>query len=512
MLPIAAIVTLGGLLRFYGIGAQSLWVDELWSVKAACIGGGLSPYAVFGNMQGPAHAVLVHAVAYLSNSEAMLRSISALFGTATVAVVYALANDLFDKRTALLAALLTAVSPFLIWYSQELRNYSMVIFFAALSTLAAWRLVELKSASWRTFVLATVLGLLSNLSAAFLALGHGVFAAPRLVENRAFRVRWVLAFVVVLLLVSPWIWGLANWVKVDRVGERVGVVSGSDASELLRGETTFTPMAIPYSFYVMVYGYSLGPSSAELHTTPPASAFMRHGAYVGPAAFVLFVALCLGIWSFSESRGRLRILFTTVLAPIIGTSVLAILNVKVFNPRYIAVALPLILVLMAAGAVRLKRLPGAVVAGLLVVLSCWSLGNYYWNSAYWREDVRGAVQHIEQRESPGDVVLVPVVADVFEHYYEGEQEHFLLYPGQARTDNEVAERVTSGLTGHHRLWFVSSRLWHVDPEGRIAAYLDSRYELLDLVRFPGVKVSLYSLGEVTLPSGDGEYADEGERP
>jgi 4-amino-4-deoxy-L-arabinose transferase-like glycosyltransferase len=499
-LPLAAVVTLGGLMRFYGIGAQSLWVDELWSIKASCIGGGLSPVAVFGNMQGPAHAVLVHAVAHLSDSETVLRSISALFGTATIAVIYALANDLFDRRTALLAALLTAVSPFLIWYSQELRNYSMVIFFAALSTLVTWRLVERKSASWRTFVLATVLGLLSNLSAVFLALGHWVFAVPRLVKDRAFRVRWILAFGVVLVLVSPWIWGLAGWAKTDRVGERIGIVSRRDTSELLRGETTFTPMAIPYSFYVMVFGYSLGPSSVELHTTPPASAFMKHAAYVGPAALVLALVVFLGLRSFSESRARLRLLLPTVLVPVVGTSVLAILNVKVFNPRYIAVALPLILVLIAAGATRLRGLPGTVMAGLLIVLSCWSAGNYYWCPTYWREDVRSAVQYIKERETAGDVVLVPVVTDVFDHYYEGEQERFLLYPGQAGSDAEVAERVTSGVAGHQRLWFVSSRSWHVDPEGRIPASLDSRYDLLDSAHFPGVEVSLYRLGEGTVLS------------
>jgi uncharacterized membrane protein len=121
-LHLAAIVVLGGLLRFCGVGAQSLWVDELWSIKAAGIGEVLSPAAIFSNIQGPAHAVLVHALAYLSDAEGVLRSISALFGTATIVVVYALANDLFDRKTALLAALLTAVSPFLIWYSQELRH------------------------------------------------------------------------------------------------------------------------------------------------------------------------------------------------------------------------------------------------------------------------------------------------------------------------------------------------------------------------------------------------------
>ncbi len=137
-----ALTVAAGLLRFYRIGSQSLWVDELWTLKAAAVGGTLTATSLFTNVQGPAHAALVHIVSAVSSNEVVLRGISAVFGTLTIPVVYLLGAETVDRRTGLIAATLATVSPFLIWYSQELRNYAMLVFFAAAATLAVWRLVS----------------------------------------------------------------------------------------------------------------------------------------------------------------------------------------------------------------------------------------------------------------------------------------------------------------------------------------------------------------------------------
>ncbi len=490
---VVALTIAAGVLRFYRIGAQSLWVDELWTLKAAVVGGKLTVASVFTNVQGPAHAVLVHAVSTFSSSEAALRGISALFGTATVPVVYLLGAGIVDRRTGLIAALLAAVSPFLLWYSQELRNYAMLIFLAAVAMLAVWRIVSNRSGPWFSYGISITLAVLSNLSAAFLAAAHWVFALPRAREDRQFLGRWIVTFALVLVLVSPWIWGVARWMRVDRVGERVTAPGTGEERELLRGDTTFTPMAIPYSVYAMVYGYSVGPSNAEIHTLGPTAAFRRHGPIVLGALALLAVAGLSGLTVFWRDRLRLRLLVSTVVVPMAAVTLLAVLNVKVFNARYVAVMAPLVLVVLASG---IRRMPAAgawVVGAGIVGMSLVGVGNYYWEPGYWREDVRSAVRHIESLERGGDVVLVPVVTDVFDHYYGGEIPRFLVYPGQCGSDGEVARRVEAGIAGRERLWLVRSRLWHADPDGRIAAYLGSSHNLLQSASFPGVLVDLYEL-------------------
>ena len=90
-------------------------------------------------------------------------------------------------------------------------------------------------------------------------------------------------------------------------------------------------------------------------------------------------------------------------------------------------------------------------------------------------------------------MLVPVVRDVFNFYYGGASERFVVFRGQAGTDEEIERRIAGGAGDAERLWFVDARLWFVDPDRRIPAYLDARYERLESAAFPGVSVALYSL-------------------
>lgn len=68
-------------------------------------------------------------------SEAALRSLPALFGIATVPVVWAAGARLGGARVAAAAALLAAVSPFLVWHAQDARPYALVIFLTAVAFL-----------------------------------------------------------------------------------------------------------------------------------------------------------------------------------------------------------------------------------------------------------------------------------------------------------------------------------------------------------------------------------------
>ena len=61
------------------------------------------------------------------------RVLSVIFGTLAVVFLYLLAEYLFDRRTALLSALLMATSQLAIMFSQEARPYAQTHFLALLS-------------------------------------------------------------------------------------------------------------------------------------------------------------------------------------------------------------------------------------------------------------------------------------------------------------------------------------------------------------------------------------------
>ena len=69
-------------------------------------------------------------------SEFALRLPSALVGIALVPVVYVAGRDLAGRRAGLIAALLAACNPFLVWHSQDARSYSLLVLFVA-GTIAA---------------------------------------------------------------------------------------------------------------------------------------------------------------------------------------------------------------------------------------------------------------------------------------------------------------------------------------------------------------------------------------
>ncbi len=138
-MALAGLVVLGAALRFATLDLQSYRYDE--AVTVARI---LHPSlfdtlsAVPGSESTPP---LYYLAAWLwsrpfGTGEVGLRSFSALAGTASIAVVYMGAVALpLPRRAGLIAAAMVAVSPVLIWFSQDARAYALVFLLTALSFL-----------------------------------------------------------------------------------------------------------------------------------------------------------------------------------------------------------------------------------------------------------------------------------------------------------------------------------------------------------------------------------------
>jgi hypothetical protein len=69
------------------------------------------------------------------DSEAGIRSLSALFGTATILVAYVIGRRLAAERVGLVLAALVAFNPLLVWFSQEARPYALLVLLSGLSFL-----------------------------------------------------------------------------------------------------------------------------------------------------------------------------------------------------------------------------------------------------------------------------------------------------------------------------------------------------------------------------------------
>jgi 4-amino-4-deoxy-L-arabinose transferase-like glycosyltransferase len=132
-------VLLGAVLRFATLDLQSYRYDEAVTVARV-----LHP-SLFSTLSAVPHSEssppLYYLVAWFwsrpfGTGEVWMRSLSALAGTASIFVVYLAALALpLPRRAALIAATAVAVSPVLIWFSQDARAYALVFLLTSLSFL-----------------------------------------------------------------------------------------------------------------------------------------------------------------------------------------------------------------------------------------------------------------------------------------------------------------------------------------------------------------------------------------
>ena len=145
---VVALVALAALLRIATLDQQSFWYDEAVTVHLVHASfGGMLDRIPLTESTPPLYYVVVWAWArVLGTSEVGMRSLSALAGTATVPLLYLAARRLGGQMAGFVAAGLAAVSPFLIWYSQEARAYALVVLLCAASLLLYLRARERPSA------------------------------------------------------------------------------------------------------------------------------------------------------------------------------------------------------------------------------------------------------------------------------------------------------------------------------------------------------------------------------
>jgi putative flippase GtrA len=134
---LAALVALAAVLRFRHLGMQGLWWDE--ATSGWLLRGGIdhvAPAVSRSESTPPLYYLLAWCWIHVFGDSAVgLRSLSAAAGVATVPAAFAAGRSFMSPRVGLVVAALVAVSPLLIWYSQEARAYALL---ALLSTVALW--------------------------------------------------------------------------------------------------------------------------------------------------------------------------------------------------------------------------------------------------------------------------------------------------------------------------------------------------------------------------------------
>ena len=222
---VLAITAVAAALRLYRLDHGGLWYDEL--IMARLTAGPWAPLwqDIWQQGRPPVYPLLAWAAGrVLGQSDAALRLLSVLAGTAAVPALFAVARRLFNQRVALLAAALLAVSPYQVYYSQEHRYYALLLLLGTLMLgwlLRAWRFGEPATTrirgrrwgSWIAYVATAALLFYTHPIAALLLLSLGL-AGVGLLLGRGITWRQGRAFLMsqVVILLLMMLWGLFPWV------------------------------------------------------------------------------------------------------------------------------------------------------------------------------------------------------------------------------------------------------------------------------------------------------------
>jgi mannosyltransferase len=204
---IAAVVLVGVALRLWT--TSELWLDEALTVNIARLPLGDIPGALRHDGAPPLYYFLLHGwIQLFGEGDLAVRSLSAVFGVATLPVVWVAGRRLAGRGVAWTAVVLLATSPFAIRFGTEARMYSLVTLLTLLGYLALQSVLESPNLR-RLAGLAAVTGtlLLTHYWALYLAVATAIpllFLARRGPRAHSARLALV-AMAAGSLLFLPWV-------------------------------------------------------------------------------------------------------------------------------------------------------------------------------------------------------------------------------------------------------------------------------------------------------------------
>jgi mannosyltransferase len=502
-------------LRVFRLAYQSLWWDEIAThmISMMPLDELLDSLFVYRNHL-PLYFVLMRLWSFAGRSDFSWRLFSVFWSVAGVGTIFRVGKMLGGYRVGLVSALLLAISPFHIWYSQETRMYTMV---ATLMLVASWLLMRLlqrdRWQDWLWYGFCLLVAAYTHYLALLVPMAHYAFFALNLRLAKPVFYRWLCCSAIVGLLFG--IWAVLILSTGGFTQAAIGWIAPARWYEPLF--TLYTFAAGPTVSPLQVWGYlSLAACVAALAV----SARMIKGRQSAARS------LPRGVPADRGQVARIlmpRLLVWWLVVPIVLTWAISLdlpipQKRSVYVDRYLITALPPFLVLVAWGWVAMaqhrKRWAAAAVLCVLPVCGL-ALRNMYADPAYARDGWRAAMSFLDTAQQSDDILFLrpnqtlPLVyyGDRSQPYYEFP---FLFYDEQRQSflANEMAPAVSAQAIEWRRAWLVSGvevtnahgfsyqrtadlqRIGEVDV---IKGWLDQHYAKLDEVSFTGLVLTLYDL-------------------
>jgi len=376
------VLALAAGLRLFQLTDRVVWFDEAVSLLVARAAPAEIVAAAQDDTHPPGYNLVLH---FLPRGEFPARLFSVGCGVLTVAVVFLIGRTGWPsppsasavetaRRTGparpttagVASAVLLALCPLHVWYSQEIRMYALQ---TLLVTMSWWLLL---SRRWPAYAVVTALSLYTQYTSAFAIVAQSVYVVWR--ERDAFR-SWLWAVAAVAVLFAPGVPLLARQYGGGTFGYWMKDFSWAD----------------PVRFFALLTG-----------------AIPKNPGPYWPWVMVSVAVITAAIMN-TDARKRVPPLLLWLLVPV---GLLAVLSVRanVFLPRTLVMVTPAFALLLGAAVAGGKngRWPSlkAILTVLVVAGNLWALSRYYFAENAWiRSDLRAAAARVAAGYRPGDLVV-----------------------------------------------------------------------------------------------------------
>ncbi|MFZ2199022.1 MAG: glycosyltransferase family 39 protein [Thermodesulfovibrionales bacterium] len=463
--PIIALIFITGIgafLRIYNLGFKSLWLDEAlqFHISNGAIGHILRYNALY-NGAPPLYSLLIRAMIAIGTSEEILRTVSCLAGIATIPMMYYLATQFTSYRVALVAALLVALSPSQIMYSQQLREYSLTLLLAQ-AMLCAFMLF-LQRPNWRTSLLFGLLSMVSICTQYGLAL-----------------------FVLALNIVF--------FVRVFRLDKRIRALGLWAVAQVLGLFAVFAVYHLSLKYHFTPEGFGAAGSLGYAYWDGTLKSLFTIVTlntkdiftFAFPLAYLIVALVIIGVIRMAMDKDRVKSVAVWMLVTPMAVTFIAALfrSYPYVGGRHTIFLLPMIYLFVTLGISFLSNLRyGRYITMLFLVVLTFQGARE--SAAYLvsegLEPMRPIVGTLESSLIKSDFIYVYYGAmPAFAYYFRGNNHPWTEGTAHFRNSDNYRRELNRMLAQKRRIWIVLSHVYGLEGDA-ILGYLATHEKIVKLV-------------------------------
>ena len=483
---IVLIILLGTFLRFYNLGSKSFWQDEgatalaikkygtLGIIKNTYEKGQILPeYYYPYNDDLPFYYIFLSGwVKIFGMNEFSFRSFSAISGSLALIAIFYLGKYLFDEKVALLSTFLASINPILIWYSQEARQYTYLLFLSLISLILLLKsLKEDKTKYIFGFLVVSTIIAYSNFPWLMFIIFEGLFALFIICKNYFKKPRLskkiVIAFVLIGIIYLPII-GRAVFTHTNTIK----FYGRPSLSQIARLSVQLSNWLYPSeSMRQKIYSFSL-------HFTLYEWALLLS---VLLSALLFNVLFLVGIAKSFYKKNSAILLMLMFFFPVLFALLVSLIHpiVTIFHIKLMLYIIPAYLIFVSIGITRTK-FSGHLTAIILIIIILSILPLYAFFTNTDKQQFREAAEFLPKNE----LIFVNIqAAQVTFKYYYGEKDNVIGI-------NDVNE-LESHLNNVNSFWMLLTFTKYSDPENKIREYSNENYRLMEKKEFFDIELLHY---------------------